>query len=192
MLAAIRQPCRSPPPRSGGNFLVTPERRADDLDADRVRHRRSGSSSKFAFPRIQEALDKRQQGDRGVDRRRPSAPARRPTSCSRSTAQRLREAREQAEEIVVRARKAAEEHERESLEAAAPAARGAARADPPRHRGGDAPRDPGDPQRGRRPDGARDREGHAQDARRGRSAAARRGGAQRARLLRALGRARER
>ena len=64
-------------------------------------------------------------------------------------------------------------------------ARGAARADAPRHRGRDAARDPGDPQRGRRPHGAGDREGHAQVARRRRPAPARRGGARRARLLRA-------
>ena len=46
----------------------------------------------------------------------------------------------------------------------APAARGAARADPPRHRGRDPAGDPGDPQRGRRPDGAGHREGDAQGA----------------------------
>ena len=72
----------------------------------------------------------------------------------------------------MRARKAAEEHERESLEAARQPARGAARADAPRHRGRDPARDPGDPQRGRRPDRAGDREGDAQGARRRGPAAA--------------------
>ncbi len=89
----------------------------------------------------------------------------------------------------MRARKAAEEHERESLEAARQPARGAAGADAARHRGGDPARDPGDPQRGRRSDGAGDREGDAQGARRRGPAAPRGGGARRARLLGALGRA---
>ena len=54
----------------------------------------------------------------------------------------------------------------------------------PRHPAGDAPRDPGDPRRGRRPHRDGDREGHAQDADRRRPEAARRGGAVRAGLRR--------
>ena len=83
----------------------------------------------------------------------------------------------QADEIVERARKAADVHERDASHEAARQARGAARADAARHRGRDPPRDRGDPPRGRRPDGDGDREGHAQDADPGRSAAPRRGGA---------------
>jgi F-type H+-transporting ATPase subunit b len=72
---------------------------------------------RFAFPRIQEALDKRQKAieDAIAESERARAEADKLLDEYR---QRLREAREQAEEIVVRARKAAEEHERESLNAA--------------------------------------------------------------------------
>ncbi len=121
---------------------------------------------KAAFPRISEALDKRQ---RAIEESIDSAERAR-TEAEELLAEyreRLKEAREQAEEIVARARKAGEGRERESLERPA-AARGAHGADPARHRGRDAARDPGDPQRGRRPHGPGDREGHAQDARRGR------------------------
>ena len=72
---------------------------------------------KYAFPRIQEALDKRQkaieEAIEAAERARAEA-----DKLLAEYRQRLREAREQAEEIVVRARKAAEEHERESLQAA--------------------------------------------------------------------------
>jgi F-type H+-transporting ATPase subunit b len=71
---------------------------------------------KYAFPRIQEALDTRQRAiEQAIaDSERARAEA---DQMLEEYRQRLREAREQAEEIVVRARKAAEEHERESLQA---------------------------------------------------------------------------
>jgi len=72
---------------------------------------------KYAFPRIQEALDKRQKAIEEA-----IAESERARQESRDLLeeyrQRLREARDQAEEIVVRARKAAEEREHESVEAA--------------------------------------------------------------------------
>ena len=64
--------------------------------------------AKFAFPRIGDALEKRAERDPREHRGLRDASARRPTSCSPSTAQRLKEAREQAEDIVARARKASE------------------------------------------------------------------------------------
>lgn len=72
---------------------------------------------KLAFPRIQEALDKRQQAiEQAIEEsQRARAEA---AKLLEEYRERLREARTQSEEIVVRARKAAEEHERESLEAA--------------------------------------------------------------------------
>src|SRR6185312_12132835 len=127
---------------------------------------------KWAWPAITEALDKRQRAiEESIDvAERTRADAQKILDEYR---ERLREARAQGRRGP-RARGAREGQD---------PARGAARADPARHRGRDAARDPGDPQRGRRPHGPRDREGHAQDARRGRSEAARRGGAQGARLL---------
>ena len=73
--------------------------------------------SKFVFPRIQDALDKRQKAiEESIEEsERTRAEAQKILEEYR---QRLQEARAQAEEIVVRARRAAEEHERESLEAA--------------------------------------------------------------------------
>jgi F-type H+-transporting ATPase subunit b len=72
---------------------------------------------RFAFPRIQEALDKRQKAIEDAieasERARAEA-----SELLEEYRERLREARAQSEEIVARARKAAEEHERESLEAA--------------------------------------------------------------------------
>jgi F-type H+-transporting ATPase subunit b len=72
---------------------------------------------KYAFPFIQEALDKRQRAIEEAisesERVRAEAHV-----LLEEYRERLREAREQAEEIVVRARKAAEEREREALEAA--------------------------------------------------------------------------
>jgi F-type H+-transporting ATPase subunit b len=72
---------------------------------------------KYAFPRIQEALDRRQRAieEAIADSERARAEA---AKLLEEYRERLREARAQSEEIVVRARKAAEEHERESLEAA--------------------------------------------------------------------------
>jgi F-type H+-transporting ATPase subunit b len=100
----------------GGNFLVTPE-----LGLMIWTLLAFGATlyilRKYAFPRIQEALDKRQKAieDSIAESERARAEANKLLEEYRT---RLREAREQAEEIVVRARKAAEEHERESLQAA--------------------------------------------------------------------------
>src|SRR5215212_3861399 len=100
----------------GGNFLVTPElglmiwTLLAFLTTLWILR-------KFAFPRIQEALDKRQKAieESIAESERARAEADKLLEEYRT---RLREAREQADEIVVRARKAAEEHERESLQAA--------------------------------------------------------------------------
>jgi F-type H+-transporting ATPase subunit b len=72
---------------------------------------------RYAFPFIQDALDKRQkaieQAIAESERARAEA-----DKLLEEYRERLREARAQSEEIVARARKAAEEHERESIEAA--------------------------------------------------------------------------
>jgi F-type H+-transporting ATPase subunit b len=72
---------------------------------------------KFAFPAISEALDKRQRAiEESID-----AAARTKAESEALLAEyreRLKDARTQAEEIVTRARKAAEVHERESLDLA--------------------------------------------------------------------------
>ena len=70
---------------------------------------------KFAFPRIQEALDKRQKliEDSIDTAARTKAEA---EALLQEYRERLKEARKQSEEIVVKARKAAEVHERESVE----------------------------------------------------------------------------
>jgi len=100
----------------GGNFLVTPEvgLMIWTLIAFLVT---LYVLSKVAFPRVQEALDKRQKAiEESLDEsERTKAEAQQILEEYR---QRLHEARTQAEEIVVRARRAAEEHERESLDAA--------------------------------------------------------------------------
>ena len=72
---------------------------------------------KYAFPRIQDALDKRQRAieEAIAESERARAEA---GKLLEEYRQRLREARTQSDEIVLRARKAAEEHERESLELA--------------------------------------------------------------------------
>ena len=72
---------------------------------------------KYAFPRIQDALDRRQ---RAIEEAIAQAERARAESATllEEYRQRLREARTQSEEIVQRARKAAEEHQRESLDAA--------------------------------------------------------------------------
>jgi F-type H+-transporting ATPase subunit b len=70
---------------------------------------------KLAFPRISEALERRQ---RLIEESIDTA-QRTKTEAEQLLAEyreRLKEARVQAEEIVIRARKAAEQHERESLE----------------------------------------------------------------------------
>src|SRR4051812_35860963 len=72
---------------------------------------------KLAFPRISEALEKRQHMiEESIDTaQRTKAEA---DEILAEYRERLKEARTQAEEIVARARKAGEGHERESLEAA--------------------------------------------------------------------------
>ena len=88
--------------------------------------RRSSSCAKLALPQIAEALDKRQRAiEESIDTAERTQ-GRGRASCSRSTASACKEARAQAEEIVARARKAGEVHERESHEEAKRQARGAA------------------------------------------------------------------
>jgi F-type H+-transporting ATPase subunit b len=72
---------------------------------------------KLAFPLIQDALDKRQKAIEAAieESERARAEAAKLLEEYRT---RLREARTQSEEIVLRARKAAEEHERETIETA--------------------------------------------------------------------------
>ena len=72
---------------------------------------------KLAFPRISEALTKRQHAiEESIDAaQRTKAEA---EQLLEEYRERLKEARAQAEEIVIRARKAGEQHERESLEQA--------------------------------------------------------------------------
>jgi F-type H+-transporting ATPase subunit b len=100
----------------GGNFLVTPEvgLMIWTLLAFLVT---LWVLAKFVFPRVQEALDKRQ---RAIEEAIEESERSRAESAKllEEYRQRLREARTQSEEIVVRARKAAEEHQRETLEAA--------------------------------------------------------------------------
>jgi F-type H+-transporting ATPase subunit b len=100
----------------GGNFLVTPEvgLMIWTLIAFLVT---LYILSKVAFPRVQAALDKRQKAiEEAIDAsERTQAEAQKILEEYR---ERLHAARQQADEIVVRARRAAEEHERESLESA--------------------------------------------------------------------------
>ena len=101
---------------SGGNFLVTPELGLMlwTLIAFGVT---LWFLSKFAFPRIQDALDKRQQAiEEAIDAsERAKAES---DQLLREYRERLQEARRQAEEIIARSRRAAEEAEREGLESA--------------------------------------------------------------------------
>jgi F-type H+-transporting ATPase subunit b len=100
----------------GGNFLVTPELGLMiwTLLAFLVTLWILG---KFVFPRVQDALDKRQKAiEEAIEAsERAKAEA---DQLLQEYRQRLQEARAQAEEIVARSRRAAEENERESLEAA--------------------------------------------------------------------------
>jgi F-type H+-transporting ATPase subunit b len=100
----------------GGNFLVTPELGLMlwTLIAFGVT---LWFLSKFAFPRIQEARDKRQKAsEETIDAsERAKAEA---NELLREYRERLQEGRKQADEIIARSRRAAEEHERESLEGA--------------------------------------------------------------------------
>ena len=106
---------------------------------------------KLAFPRIARGARQAPEGDRGVDRR-GRAHARRGRRAARGVPRaadrgpRSRPTRSSP----ARARPARQHEARRRRGGQAPA-RGAARADPPRHRGRDPPRDPGDPRRGRRP-----------------------------------------
>jgi F-type H+-transporting ATPase subunit b len=71
--------------------------------------------NKFAFPRIAENLDKRQKAiEDSIDTAEKTK--REAEELLAEYRQRLTEARQQAEDIVARARKAGESHERESLE----------------------------------------------------------------------------
>jgi F-type H+-transporting ATPase subunit b len=100
----------------GGNFLVTPE--VGLMIWTLVAF---GATlwvlGKVAFPRIQDALDKRQKAiEESIEAsERAKADA---DKLLQEYRERLAEARRQAEEIVTRSRRAAEENERESLEAA--------------------------------------------------------------------------
>ena len=100
----------------GGNFLVTPELGLMlwTLIAFGVT---LWFLSKFAFPRIQEALDKRQKAIEDSIEASERAKAE-SEQLLREYRERLQEARRQAEEIIARSRRAAEEHQRESLEGA--------------------------------------------------------------------------
>ena len=105
--------------------------------------------SKVAFPKIQEALDKRAktiaESIEAAERQRKES-----DELLEEYRQRLAEAREQADDIMARARKAAETAE---AEATAPARRNARSWSPgqARHRGRDAALAGADPQGGRRP-----------------------------------------
>ncbi len=101
---------------SGGSFLVSP-----DVGLMIWTLIAFGATllllRKFAFPRIAEALDRRQRAiEDSIDTAERTK--READELLEEYRERLREARDQAEEIVVRARKAAEVHERESLEKA--------------------------------------------------------------------------
>ena len=100
----------------GGNFLVTP-----DLGLMLWTLIAFGVTlwflSKFAFPRIQDALDKRQKAIEESIEASERAKAE-SAELLGEYRERLQEARQQADEIVARSRRAAEENERESLEAA--------------------------------------------------------------------------
>jgi F-type H+-transporting ATPase subunit b len=72
---------------------------------------------RYAFPFIQDALDKRQKAIEAAIEESEQARAE-AAKLLEEYRTRLREARTQSEEIVLRARKAAEEHERETIETA--------------------------------------------------------------------------
>ena len=142
--------------------------------------------SKVAFPKIQEALDKRAktiaESIEAAERQRKES-----DELLEEYRQRLAEAREQADDIMARARKAAETAEAEATAGGQGETRGAGRRGQARHRGRDAALAGADPQGGRRPDRAGDREGDPQVAHRRRPAPPGRGGAQRGRLHQPLG-----
>ena len=119
--------------------------------------------AKFAFPRIQEALDKRANAIadniEASERQREEA-----DKLLDEYRERLKEAREQADDIIARARKASETAIAEAAEEGKAKREELVARRPPRHRGGDPPLARADPQGGRRPDRARDREGDPQVA----------------------------
>ena len=84
-----------------------PGPRADDLDADPVRDH-DVRALEARLPADPGGARQAGERDPGEHRGRRAAAPRRPTSCWTSTAQRLKEAREQADDIVARARKASE------------------------------------------------------------------------------------
>ncbi len=142
--------------------------------------------SKVAFPKIQEALDKRAktiaESLDAAERQRKES-----DELLEEYRGRLAEAREQADDIMARARKAAETAEAEATAAGKRETRGAGLPGQARHRSGDAALAGADPHRGRRSDRAGDRESHPQEPHRRRPETARRGGARRGRFLDALG-----
>jgi F-type H+-transporting ATPase subunit b len=100
----------------GGNFLVTPE--LGLMIWTLIAFLATlWVLRKYAFPRIQDALDKRQKAiEESIEAsERAKAEA---DQLLQEYRERLQEARAQAEEIVARSRRAAEEHEREALDAA--------------------------------------------------------------------------
>ena len=124
--------------------------------------------AKLAFPRIGEALDRRQQAiEEAIDTAEHTR--READQLLAEYRERLTDARHQADDIVARARKAGEQQEADAVAKGEGAPGGAPRAGPPRHRGGDAAGDPGDPRRGRRPHRHGHGEGDAQDAHRPRT-----------------------
>ena len=142
--------------------------------------------SKVAFPKIQEALDKRAKtisdSIDAAERQRKEA-----DELLEEYRGRLAEAREQADEIMARARKAAETASAEATAAGKERREELVAAGEARHRSRDAALAGADPQGGRRPHRAGDREGDPQVADRRRPEAAGRGRAQRGRLLGAVG-----
>ena len=120
MLGHVHPRAGGPRARCGGGerqLPRQPRRRADDLDAARL-HRHAAHPAQVRVPGDHRGARQAPACDRGVDRDRRAHAQARPTSCSQEYRERLREARAQAEEIVARARKAGEVHERESLEEA--------------------------------------------------------------------------
>lgn len=101
---------------TGGNFLVKPEfgPMIFTLIAFGITLWILG---KYAFPRIAQALDKRQRAiEDAIDHAEHTREE--ADKLLAEYRERLKEAREQAEEIVVRARRAGDDHERQTLEEA--------------------------------------------------------------------------
>ena len=119
--------------------------------------------ARLVFPRISAALDKRQQAiEDAIDT--ADETKRQAEELLAEYRERLTEARHQAEEIIERARKAGETHERTSEVGGARPRRAAHGTGQAGHRARDPAGHPGDPSRGRRSDRAGDREGDPQGA----------------------------